>query len=110
MKVKTQLADKLLAAYAAHTTKGKGTVGIKKVFERIIQQEFAAFLNNKVDSGCKHRRPILVSAWLGELEPDQEPYKAGEMEEMEAISCHVLLSGHYCAGCETLLDVIVEND
>ena len=59
---------------------------------------------------CKHKRPILVSAWLGELEPDQEPYKSGELEELETISTHILMSGHYCADCDTLLDIKIEDD
>lgn len=59
---------------------------------------------------CKHKRPILVSAWLEELEPDQEPYVSGELEEMETVSCHVMLSGHYCKDCDTLIDVVIEKD
>lgn len=56
--------------------------------------------------GCVHTRPILVSAWLGELEPDQEPHESGKLEEMETIDAsHVLLTGHYCANCDTLLDI-----
>ena len=33
------LVDRLLTAYDAHQSKGKGTVGIKKVFIDIIKQE-----------------------------------------------------------------------
>jgi len=57
---------------------------------------------------CKHKRPILVSAFIGELEPDQEPYESGEYEEMDTISVDISISGHYCKDCDTLLDIIIE--
>ena len=56
---------------------------------------------------CVHPRPILVNAYLGELEPDQEPYESGVLEEMDMISTQILLAGHYCANCNTLLDFMV---
>ena len=62
-----------------------------------------------MNKGCKHRRPILVHGFLTEIEPDQEPYKAGELEKIETICCHASLTGHYCAGCGTLLDISVED-
>ena len=58
-------------------------------------------------SKCKHKRPILISAWIYELEPDQEPYENGKLEEVETISDTILLDGHYCADCDTLLDIEV---
>ena len=60
-------------------------------------------------SKCKHKRPILVTAYLTELEPDQEPYESGEYEEMETISTSICLSGHYCAKCDTLIDIEIEK-
>jgi len=34
----SKLAEKLLTAYGRHTEKGGGTVGIKKVFEKVLQE------------------------------------------------------------------------
>ena len=59
---------------------------------------------------CKHKRPILVKVDICELEPDQEPYESGVLEAMDTIYCNVMLTGHYCADCETLLDIKIEHN
>ena len=58
---------------------------------------------------CEHPKPILVSIWPDSLEPDQEPYESGEYVELEIIyDFNIHLTGHYCADCETLLDVSID--
>ncbi len=58
---------------------------------------------------CKQPKPILVSIWPGDLIPDQQPYESGEYVKLETIEDYnVHMSGHYCADCETLLDVSVD--
>ena len=57
---------------------------------------------------CEHKRPILVTAWIVELEPDSEPYEAGKEEEMDTIYSDNCLTGHYCKDCDTLLDISID--
>ena len=45
---------------------------------------------------CRHKKLALVSVYIDELEPDQEPYKEGEFEEMDTIYVDILLFGHWC--------------
>ena len=59
-------------------------------------------------SECKHAKPILVSIEPGRFVPDDQPYEAGKYERVDIIYNYaIMLTGHYCAECETLLDVDV---
>ena len=58
---------------------------------------------------CRHKKLILVTAWIDRLIPDQEPYESGVEEAMDDIDVGVELVGHYCPKCMQLNDIKIEE-
>lgn len=59
-------------------------------------------------SKCKHKRPILVTMHPDTLFPDDQPYddEPDKYVELELIyDYNIIIHGHYCPKCKTLLDV-----
>ena len=52
----------------------------------------------------------LVTAYIEELIPDQEPFESGKLEEMDNIIIGIRLFGHWCPKCEYLVDIEVDED
>ena len=59
---------------------------------------------------CRHKKLALVSGCIDELEPDQEPFKNGVLEEIKIESGLIHISGHWCPKCEKLVDIKVVED
>lgn len=60
-------------------------------------------------SKCKHKKLALVFTHIHELEPDQEPFEEGVLEEMDTITVGIILSGHWCPQCDKLIDIRIEE-
>ena len=48
---------------------------------------------------------LLGSACISTIIPDQEPYEADELEEMDEIDINILLDVHYCEKCIIIHDI-----
>lgn len=49
---------------------------------------------------------ILGRVDIDEVQPDQEPYESGEIEEMEPIQVFTFLEVHYCPKCKIIHDIM----
>jgi len=50
---------------------------------------------------CKGKT-ILGRTYITHIVPDQEPYEADEIVELEEIVCDIGIDVHYCPACETV--------
>ena len=55
-------------------------------------------------SKCGHKL-ILGSAWITDIEPDDEPYEADVEEDIDPTDCNICLELHYCPQCEIIHDI-----
>jgi len=53
---------------------------------------------------CGHNL-ILGKTFITTIEPDQEPYEADEVIEMDEIECNIFLQLHYCPACKIIHDI-----
>lgn len=59
---------------------------------------------------CRHKKLALVSGYIAELVPDEEPFESGVIENIEIDSGSILIFGHWCPKCEKLVDIKVDED
>ena len=62
-------------------------------------------------SKCKHKKLLLGYAYITEIEPDQEPYKAGVEIKKDTIDLTYNaqeITCYWCEKCKTLVSVECE--
>lgn len=59
-------------------------------------------------SKCKGKL-ILGSAWITEIEPDEEPFEADEVIDLDPIDCNESIEVYWCPKCERLENAWVDN-
>lgn len=63
-------------------------------------------------SECEHKQPIRIEMYPDTLHPDHQPYENDDTYvEVETIyDYNIIIRGHYCPDCETLLDVDCDGE
>ena len=52
---------------------------------------------------CKGKT-ILGKTYITYIDPDQEPFEADELVELDEIECDICIDVHYCPKCKTIND------
>jgi len=64
-------------------------------------------------SECEHKKPILVAMHPDKLFPDDQPYDDEPNKHIKLATIYdynIIIHGHYCPDCNTLLDVDCDGD
>ena len=49
-------------------------------------------------------KTILGKTYITSIGPDQEPFEADELVELDEIDCDICIDVHYCPSCKTIND------
>lgn len=58
---------------------------------------------------CRHKKLLLGTVWFSEIHPDQEPYKADEIEPHDPIPINETATVHYCEMCERIVKIDIDE-